>query len=49
MKVVLSPEPWNGRYFHELEPGTAAPQAYDGDARARLRRISVELTGVGGD
>jgi len=48
LNVVLSSEGWNGRYFHELEPGRAEPQAYDEEARARLRRLSVELTGVGG-
>jgi NAD(P)-dependent dehydrogenase (short-subunit alcohol dehydrogenase family) len=47
MNVVLSEEGWNGRYFHELEPGTARPQAYDPEARARLRVLSREWTGVG--
>ena len=47
MNVVLSGEGWNGRYFHELEPGTARPQAYDPVALARLRELSEELTGVG--
>lgn len=46
LSVVLSSEGWNGRYFHEMRPGTADPQAYDESARARLREISVELTGV---
>lgn len=48
MHVVLSSEGWNGRYFHQLEPGTARPQAYDAEALARLRQLSFELTGVGG-
>lgn len=48
MNVVLSAEGWNGRYFHELQPGTAHPQAYEDEARHRLRRLSVEWTGVGG-
>ncbi len=48
LNVILSPEGWNGMYFHEMEPGTAADQAYDPEARARLREISVALTGVGG-
>ena len=47
MNVVLSTEGWNGRYFHELQPGTARPQAYDPEARARLRELSESLTGVG--
>ena len=48
LNVVLSSEGWNGMYFHELEPGRADDQAYDPEARARLRAISVALTGVGG-
>ena len=48
LNVVLSAEGWNGMYFHELEPGTALDQAYDPEAQARLREISVALTGVGG-
>jgi NAD(P)-dependent dehydrogenase (short-subunit alcohol dehydrogenase family) len=48
MNVVFSREGWNGRYFFELEPGVARDQAYDPVARARLREISRELTGVGG-
>jgi NAD(P)-dependent dehydrogenase (short-subunit alcohol dehydrogenase family) len=47
MSVVLSQEGWNGRYFHQMEPGTARPQAYDPQALERLRELSVELTGVG--
>lgn len=47
MNLVLSEEGWNGRYFHELEPGTALPQAYDPAALARLRQLSVGLAGTG--
>jgi NAD(P)-dependent dehydrogenase (short-subunit alcohol dehydrogenase family) len=46
MHVVLSREGWNGRYFHEMEPGTARPQAYDAQARARLHALSLALTRV---
>jgi NAD(P)-dependent dehydrogenase (short-subunit alcohol dehydrogenase family) len=49
MRVVLSREGWNGRYFHEMEPGTARPQAYDAGARARLRALSLALTEVSRD
>ncbi|MDT8340778.1 MAG: SDR family NAD(P)-dependent oxidoreductase [Longimicrobiales bacterium] len=45
MNVVLSPDGWNGRYFHQLRPGTAHPQAYDPAARARLRALSRDLAG----
>jgi NAD(P)-dependent dehydrogenase (short-subunit alcohol dehydrogenase family) len=48
MNVVRSNEGWNGRYFHESQPGTAHPQAYDEDARARLRRLSVAWMEGGG-
>lgn len=34
----------SGRFFDRLEESSAAPQAYDPDARARLRALSVELT-----
>lgn len=46
MNVILSGEGWNGRYFHELEPGVALDQAYDPEALARLREISRGLTNV---
>lgn len=46
MRVVLSREGWNGRYFHETEPGTARPQAYDPQARSRLREISMRLAAL---
>ncbi|MEQ9570063.1 MAG: SDR family NAD(P)-dependent oxidoreductase [Longimicrobiales bacterium] len=51
LNVILSGEGWNGRYFHELEPGRALDQAYDPEARARLREVSRGLTNVpsGGD
>ena len=47
-EIRLPTRTWNGRYFHQLEPGTARRQAYDPAALAQLRRLSVELTGVGG-
>jgi NAD(P)-dependent dehydrogenase (short-subunit alcohol dehydrogenase family) len=38
----------SGRYFDQLEPAEADPQAYDPDAQRSLRALSVRLTGVGG-
>jgi hypothetical protein len=35
-----------GQFFRGLEPARANAQAYDLDARARLRRLSEELTGI---
>jgi NAD(P)-dependent dehydrogenase (short-subunit alcohol dehydrogenase family) len=37
-----------GRYFNELSESRANVQAYDAAARARLKRISEELTGLRG-
>lgn len=37
----------SGRYFNQTTPDQAHAQAYDPDARARLRRLSRRLTGVG--
>jgi len=36
----------SGEYYDQVEEGTAAPQAYDADARRRLWELSEELTGV---
>jgi len=35
-----------GRYFDRLTEARARPQAYDPDARARLRALSERLVGV---
>jgi len=35
----------SGRYFDQLEEGTAEAQAYDAGARRRLWELSEELTG----
>jgi NAD(P)-dependent dehydrogenase (short-subunit alcohol dehydrogenase family) len=35
----------SGRYFDQLEEGTAHPQAYDAEARRRLWALSEELVG----
>lgn len=36
----------SGRYFNRLEPARAEAQAYDAEARRRLRELSEELTGL---
>jgi hypothetical protein len=35
-----------GRYFSREEEADPHPQAHDAEARARLRRLSEELTGL---
>ncbi len=46
MHLVMSDGIENGQFFNGLRPSRANAQAYDGEARARLRRLSEELTGV---
>lgn len=46
MQVVDSDDFESGQYFSGLSPRRANAQAYDPDARARLRRLSEELTGI---
>ena len=48
MHVITSPEVESGQYFRGTTPTRANDQAYDEEARARLRALSEELTGVGG-
>jgi hypothetical protein len=36
----------SGRYFNRLREARADPQAYDVEARRRLRELSAELVGV---
>jgi NAD(P)-dependent dehydrogenase (short-subunit alcohol dehydrogenase family) len=43
--VTAPPEELAGRYFNGLREARADPQAYDADARERLRELSAELTG----
>jgi len=47
MQVVDSDDFQSGQYFSGLNPRRANAQAYDPEARARLRRLSEELTRVG--
>jgi NAD(P)-dependent dehydrogenase (short-subunit alcohol dehydrogenase family) len=46
LRLALDPEldGVSGRFFDRLEEGAADPQAYDPEARARLRELSEELT-----
>jgi NAD(P)-dependent dehydrogenase (short-subunit alcohol dehydrogenase family) len=46
LQLALDPElDWvSGRFYDRLEESAANPQAYDADARARLRALSEELT-----
>ena len=44
MQAITSPEVESGTYYRGLEPALANDQAYDEEARARLRRLSERLT-----
>jgi NAD(P)-dependent dehydrogenase (short-subunit alcohol dehydrogenase family) len=48
MRLVADPEldHVTGSYFERSREGLAHPQAYDRDARRRLRRLSAELVGL---
>jgi NAD(P)-dependent dehydrogenase (short-subunit alcohol dehydrogenase family) len=48
MRLVADPDlnGVTGRYFQRMREATAHPQAYDADARRRLRELSAELVGV---
>jgi len=45
MQLVVSTEIDGGQFFSGLTPARANAQAYDMDARARLKRLSQRLTG----
>ncbi len=44
--LITTPDIGNGQYFNGLRPARAHDQAYDLEARIRLRRLSEELTGL---
>lgn len=44
MNLVTSPRVAGGQYYDGLQPDRAHPQAYDEEARRRLRALSEELT-----
>ncbi len=46
MQLITSPDMGSGGYFNRLRPARANDQAYDEEARAKLRRLSEELTGT---
>ena len=46
MQLVTSPDIGSGGYFTGLRPTRANAQAYDAQARARLKRLSEQLTGA---
>jgi hypothetical protein len=48
MQLITSTAIEGGQFFDGLEPARANAQAYDVEARARLRRLSEELTGAVG-
>jgi NAD(P)-dependent dehydrogenase (short-subunit alcohol dehydrogenase family) len=46
MNLIASPTIASGQYFGGLHPERAHDQAYDEDARAKLRELSVKLAGT---
>jgi len=48
LRLAVAPlgEGESGRYYDGLRPARANPQAYDADARARLRALSLALAGL---
>jgi NAD(P)-dependent dehydrogenase (short-subunit alcohol dehydrogenase family) len=48
IRLVIDPklEGVSGRYYDQLREARAHSQAYDRDARARLRALSEDLTGL---
>lgn len=46
MQLVTAADLESGQFFNGLRPGRANAQAYDADARARLRALSRQLTGT---
>ena len=46
MHLIAGPDITSGDYYDGLRPARAHAQAYDPEARAMLRRLSRELTGV---
>jgi len=46
MRLITSPDIGSGGYFNRMRPARANDQAYDEEARRKLRRLSEELTGA---
>jgi hypothetical protein len=49
MRLITAPDLPTGRYFNGLRESRANSQAYDADARARLRSLSDELIATTSD
>jgi NAD(P)-dependent dehydrogenase (short-subunit alcohol dehydrogenase family) len=47
VNLVNLPDLESGQYFDRLNPERANDQAYDEEARETLRKLSIELTGIG--
>ncbi|MDH3733760.1 MAG: SDR family NAD(P)-dependent oxidoreductase [Gemmatimonadota bacterium] len=47
MQLIVSDEIEGGQFFNQMNPARANDQAYDLEARARLRKLSQDLTGSG--
>ena len=47
MNAIDAPDPGSGGYFNQTTPSRAHDQAYDEEARERLRTLSARLTGAG--
>ena len=47
LRLALDPalDGVSGRFFDRLDEGAPNPQAFDPEARARLRALSLELSG----
>ena len=46
LQLVLAPNLGTGQFFIGLTPGQAHQQAYDAEARAKLKSVSEQLTGL---
>jgi NAD(P)-dependent dehydrogenase (short-subunit alcohol dehydrogenase family) len=46
MHQITAPDIESGQFFNGLKPARANAQAYDADSRARLRQLSMKLTGL---
>ncbi len=46
LQLVLAPDIGTGRFFNGLAPGRPHAQAFDLEARAKLEKVSRELTGL---
>ena len=48
MRLIDEGDIGSGQFFNQMKPGRANAQAYDPEARARLKALSETLTGLGG-